>query len=107
MTDINENQTTTECYYCKEAHNINDTIKINFAVSGPLFPFCCEDHKNKWGDSHFGVRPTGPKYKTIEECQQKLREWGEEARRRRLQKMAIEDPFGQDDLYETTKEIFS
>lgn len=78
-----EDTITTDCYYCKNLNETDPETKINPAVSGPLFPFCCEDHKEKWGVEHFGIKSPGPKKHTIEECQQLLLKMRDDFRKRR------------------------
>lgn len=60
-----EDKITTICYQCKD----------NKAVSGPVFPFCSEECKKKWGDEHYGKGFAGKKVYTIEQIQEKVRSW--------------------------------
>lgn len=98
-----EEVTRIDCYQCREDHKTSPT-EIKQAVSGPLFPFCSLECKDKWGLRNFGqVKNKEHKYKTIEECQQRL----EEIRLEKFgQKKQIEDDNQPKDLYDVAKMIF-
>lgn len=88
----------TDCYQCR-AENPDGEIKE--AVEGPLFPFCCQDHKDKYADEHYGKSPAIKKKRTIEEIQHIIRtEWIPRARKEgRIEREDRE-------TYDIAKEIF-
>lgn len=80
MEETMEYTSSVSCYQCVEAQKSDPAVVIKLAVTGPIFPFCCEDHKKIWGDNHFGKIEGRSRYHTIEECQKKIMEWRDRIR---------------------------
>ena len=61
------NQTSVDCYQCK---------KSGVVSRSKWFPFCCKVCKEKWGlENRAGNRKNRQKYKTIAECQKRIKKW--------------------------------
>ena len=84
------------CYQCEIEGRKNSVLGDD-----PFFPFCSQECKEKWGLSHFKGRKIGSRFKTIKDCQQKLKELGEMARQRR-----IKNGGDIDSTYEQAKIVF-
>lgn len=62
-----EETTTITCYQCGVKEVLGGTKH---------FPFCSEGCKEAWGEKKYKRRVIDqPKYKSVEECQEKIREW--------------------------------
>ena len=62
-----EKEIKIKCYQCKRKE----------VVGGfKYFPFCSKECKKAWGlENRAGIGKNEPKYKTISECQKRIKEW--------------------------------
>ena len=98
-----EEVSRTECYQCRKDHP-DAPAEVKQALSGPLFPFCSQECKDKWGVENFGkVKNQEHKYKTIEECQKRIMEWRDEKYGKKPAPVPIEEG---GDIYDVAKMIF-
>jgi len=93
---------TIDCYQCRIDHKDSPT-EIKQAFSGPLFPFCSQECKDKYGIENFGqIKNTEHKFHSIEECQKRIMQWKEEKYGKKIEPVQEEGK----DIYDVAKMIF-